>query len=71
MPCLTTLRVLRVINSITRDLKRVDGIIQNMRSKAGEEHVFQDSDFRTFLSCVDSMRRVCDVLRVCNRLAYQ
>ena len=63
---------MRVINShLARDLKRVDVTIQNMRSKAIKGHVFQDSDFCTFLSCVDSMRHVCDVVRVCNQLAHQ
>ena len=47
-------------------MKRADEIVQNMAHTHGQDNL-QGADFHGLSSCADSMRRACDVLRVCNQ----
>ncbi|KAL4065615.1 P-loop containing nucleoside triphosphate hydrolase protein [Scleroderma yunnanense] len=52
------------ISGFAKDLKRADGIVQDMaRRHSGTRAVLQDTDLRTLTSCAESMRHACDVLR--------
>ncbi|KAL4078024.1 P-loop containing nucleoside triphosphate hydrolase protein [Scleroderma citrinum] len=52
------------ISGFAKDLKRADGIVQDMaRRNSGIRANLQDTDLRTLTSCAESMRHACDVLR--------